>query len=260
MLILVSLAATWAGGVWFRLWAVAIALGCFHEWLAMAGGRASRGHKLLGWGLLVVVLVLVALGAHAVYLLGATAIATLAVLAHARLAGESGALWQAVPYAAFPALSFALLRGNDNAGLFAILFLYAVVWATDIFAYFVGRAVGGPKLAPKISPGKTWSGAVGGAAFGVLAGLLVASYGTPAHGIWFILAGALVLSALSQAGDLFESRLKRRYGHKDSGNLIPGHGGMMDRVDGLVAGAAALYVYAALAGGADSPALGLFLP
>ena len=132
-----------------------------------------------------------------------------------------------------------------------------VVWATDIFAYFVGRAVGGPKLAPSISPGKTQSGALGGAVGGVVAGLLLAAAAGAGNLAWLGLV-AFVLSIVAQAGDLFESWVKRRHGRKDSGALIPGHGGVMDRVDGLVAAAFALYVIGWISAAADHPAQGLF--
>ena len=120
-----------------------------------------------------------------------------------------------------PGFSLAYLRGSDHAGLIAILFLFAVVWATDILAYFVGRAIGGPKLAPSISPGKTWSGAIGGAVGGLLAGAGVRGVdrlgqaGGPRR--W-----RLLLAIVSQIGDLFESFVKRRNGVKDSSQLIPG--------------------------------------
>jgi len=132
-----------------------------------------------------------------------------------------------------------------------------VVWATDIFAYFVGRAIGGPKLAPSISPGKTQSGALGGAIGGVIAGLLLAAAAGAGH-LGMLSVVALALSVISQAGDLFESWVKRRHGAKDSGTLIPGHGGVMDRVDGLVAAAFALYVIGWISASADHPAQGLF--
>ncbi len=156
-------------------------------------------------------------------------------------------------------LSLAYLRDSDTPGLIAILFLFAVVWATDILAYFVGRAVGGPKLAPSISPGKTQSGALGGAVGGVIAGVLLAmAAGVP--NLLTIAVVALVLSIVAQAGDLFESWIKRRHGVKDSGWIIPGHGGVMDRVDGLVAAGFALYVLGSLFGGMETPAHGLFRP
>lgn len=118
-------------------------------------------------------------------------------------------------------------------GFVSILFIFAVVWSTDILAYFVGRAIGGPKLAPSISPGKTWSGAIGGAVAAVIGGGAVSmAY----HGriSLLVLGLAFILSVFSQIGDLFESFVKRRFQVKDSSHLIPGHGGFMDRVDGLV--------------------------
>ena len=143
---------------------------------------------------------------------------------------------------AFRPQVLAFLRGDDQDGLSRFCSCLRIVWATDIFAYFVGRSLGGPKLAPSISPGKTWSGAVGGIAAAVAAGLAVAAWFGPAgnpvvsgcHRAWF--------RVWSQMGDLFESWVKRQFGVKDSGTMIPGHGGMMDRVDGLVAAASALYV------------------
>ena len=139
-----------------------------------------------------------------------------------------------------PASRWPILRGGDQAGLIAILFLFAVVWATDILAYFVGRALGGPKLAPSISPGKTWSGAVGGALGGRCspAWRLRRRTGWGGRGPALV---ALLLAIVSQFGDLFESFVKRRSGVKDSSHIIPGHGGVMDRVDGLVAAAFTLY-------------------
>lgn len=136
-------------------------------------------------------------------------------------------------YAGATGLALAAIRGDDQPGLYAMFFIFAVVWATDILAYFVGRALGGPKLAPSISPGKTWSGAIGGAVSAVAAGVLLAHFLFP--GTEILAAGlAFVLSACSQSGDLFESFIKRKFGVKDSSRLIPGHGGVMDRVDGLI--------------------------
>ena len=144
-----------------------------------------------------------------------------------------------------------------SPGLLAILFLFAVVWATDIFAYFVGRSLGGPKLAPAISPGKTQSGAIGGTVGGVLAGIALAAFAGLGN-LPLLALVALLLSIVSQVGDLFESWVKRRHGVKDSGNIIPGHGGVMDRVDGLVAAAFALYAIGSMLGSADKPAQALF--
>jgi phosphatidate cytidylyltransferase len=178
-----------------------------------------------------------------------------AVLAVHGWLGRQG-VWYAsgVAYAGVSAATLSLLRGDDRAGLLALLFLFAVVWATDVLAYFVGRAVGGPRLAPAISPGKTWSGAVGGAVGGLVAGAAFAAFA--GWSAWTAVL-ALGLAVVSQFGDLLESFLKRRQGVKDSSHLIPGHGGMMDRIDGLVAAGWALYVIGALFGSADNPASGL---
>lgn len=117
-----------------------------------------------------------------------------------------------------------------------VLALFAVVWANDIGAYVFGRTIGGAKLAPKISPNKTWAGVVGGLGCGIAAAAAIA---TAASGMSVMLAIllALVIGAASQAGDLFESWIKRRFEVKDSGRLIPGHGGVLDRVDGVLAAA-----------------------
>lgn len=254
----IVLALTWAGGVWFRLLAVAIGAAIFYEWATMAGAVASTRHQVLGWLLVAAVLIALALGIEARLLLGGAVAGAVVMWVHSRMAGEGGWLWIALPYATIPAVALAMLRGADIAGVWAILFLFAVVWATDILAYFVGRAVGGPKLAPSISPGKTWSGAVGGTLAGVVAGAVVAWFAAPAIGMAGIALTALALSVVGQAGDLYESGVKRRFGVKDSSHLIPGHGGVMDRVDALVAAAVALYVVGALAGSADMPAQGLF--
>jgi phosphatidate cytidylyltransferase len=137
------------------------------------------------------------------------------------------------------------LREAEPFGWAAVLFVFLVVWATDIAAYFGGRYFGGPKLWPAVSPNKTWSGAASGLAAAIAAGGLMAwAAGVPRAGTCFVLAG--VLSVASQAGDLFESGMKRRFEVKDSGRLIPGHGGVLDRVDGLLAAAAAAWVLAAL--------------
>jgi phosphatidate cytidylyltransferase len=154
-------------------------------------------------------------------------------------------LWAAagVVYAAALLVACVLLRRDTNLGFAAIVFLFGVVWATDICGYFVGRAVGGPKLWAALSPKKTWSGAFGGALGAVAAGLVIATFMARAN-LLAIAGLALLLSAVSQAGDLIESAVKRRFGVKDASHVIPGHGGVMDRLDGFLAAA----VVAALIG------------
>ena len=161
-------------------------------------------------------------------------------------------------YAAIVAICPIWLRRDPQMGFTALLFLFATVWATDIFAYFTGRGFGGPLLAPRLSPKKTWSGAVGGLAGGVVAGVLVAYASAGTHPA---AAGvlALILSIAAQGGDLFESSVKRRFGAKDTSALIPGHGGVMDRVDGFLVAALVAVVIGALRLGAAASARGLLL-
>jgi phosphatidate cytidylyltransferase len=233
VMVIVVLAATWAGGIAFRLLAVAIGLLVYYEWSRMTRlAETSLRSNSFGWFAMALVSVNMLFGsADFTVPLFAGLVITAAIPALLRRLSwwHPGGLF----YAGLSAISLAAIRGDDSLGLIAMLFVFVVVWATDILAYFVGRAIGGPKLAPRISPGKTWSGAIGGTVAGVVGGYLV----TMAHfqdvGFWTIVVG-LSLSIASQVGDLFESFIKRRFGVKDSSNLIPGHGGVMDRVDGLV--------------------------
>lgn len=156
-------------------------------------------------------------------------------MARGAACGAAGALWIVLAAAAL-----VWLRADPAAGRANVLLLLVAVWASDIGAYLVGRLAGGPRLAPRVSPGKTWSGAAGGL-------LAAAAAGAAAGGGHGALAGAL-LSVLAQAGDLAESAAKRRAGVKDSGALIPGHGGLLDRLDGLLAAAPAAALLAHSAG------------
>jgi phosphatidate cytidylyltransferase len=157
------------------------------------------------------------------------------------------AWWSAggVYYAGLPAIALIWIRGDEQYGWLAILYLFAIVWTTDTASYIFGRWIGGPELAPRISPKKTWSGFLGGALAAMLAGVL--------FGLWIGETNALklgllslVLAVASQFGDLGESALKRLFHAKDTSGLIPGHGGVLDRIDGLifVAFAAALLGWA----------------
>jgi phosphatidate cytidylyltransferase len=150
-----------------------------------------------------------------------------------------------------------LVREHPQLGIVGILWMFAVVWGTDIAAYFAGRRFGGPKLAPSVSPKKTWSGFAGGLVAGTLAGTLLAvvarRFGwTAPVGLPVILMFSAIASVLAQLGDLGESALKRRFGAKDSGRLIPGHGGVMDRLDGFWAVAALMGVVLAATQGLRS--------
>jgi len=138
------------------------------------------------------------------------------------------------------------LRDDAAAGWANVLFILLTVSLTDVGAYLFGRLIGGPKLAPSISPGKTWSGGAGGLVFALVVGLGAAAL--TASPVWRALALAAALSVASQAGDLLESGIKRHFGVKDSGHLIPGHGGLLDRLDGLLAAAPLAALLAVMVG------------
>jgi phosphatidate cytidylyltransferase len=156
-------------------------------------------------------------------------------------AAPSRAAWRlgGLVYILVPCTFLAWLRADPESGRLAIVWLFAVVWATDTGAYAFGRAIGGPRLAPAISPKKTWAGLIGGMVSAAAAGAAVIAFaGSDAMAGFAVAAG--LIGGVSQSGDLFESWVKRRFGVKDSSNLIPGHGGLLDRVDGLLAAALAL--------------------
>ena len=151
-----------------------------------------------------------------------------------------------------------LLRGDVELGLPAILLLFAIVWTTDILGYFAGRAFGGPKLCPAISPKKTWSGAIAGALGAAIVALgAVEVFSRFQRGTFVGIA--LLLSVAAQLGDLLESWVKRRFGAKDASQLIPGHGGVMDRLDGFWAAALLGCLIGLLRSGFDAPARGLLI-
>lgn len=174
----------------------------------------------------------------------------------------SGSQWLwalcGVVYAGALLAATLILRGDASLGFVAIVFVFAVVWGSDILAYFVGRAVGGPKLMPRVSPGKTWSGAAGGTLASIIFGVLVAKFGG-LESLGAIALIALILSVVSQAGDLIESALKRHFHVKDSSGLLPGHGGLMDRLDGYVTAVVAAALIGLVRGGLDAPARGLLV-
>lgn len=240
------LALTLWGGWPFRLVWTLVAGIVAYEWLSIV----SRANAVAaGIGVVVAGLVLSVLPLTPAAVAGTTAAAALigalaAPFVRARLALELCG----VAYALAFALITPALRDRPAVGLALILWSFAVVWLTDIAAYFTGRKLGGPKLMPRVSPKKTWSGAIGGTLAGTISGALIWSWatGTPATGGWVVVA-SLLASIASQAGDLYESALKRRFDTKDSSGLIPGHGGFLDRLDGywavLVLAGLALFAF-----------------
>jgi phosphatidate cytidylyltransferase len=172
----------------------------------------------------------------------------------------TGPVWiiVGIAYAGTLWLAPMLLRADAADGFFAIVLLFAIVWTTDVLGYFVGRAIGGPKLMPAVSPKKTWSGAIAGALGAMIVGGLVAKSFELVDGT-AVAVIALLLSMVAQLGDLFESWIKRKFGAKDASHLIPGHGGVMDRLDGFWAAALVGCLIGLLRGGVDGVATGLLV-
>ncbi|MBB5751317.1 phosphatidate cytidylyltransferase [Prosthecomicrobium pneumaticum] len=247
-----ALAAAWWGGVPGYLVAGIAAVIVFHEWMGIGGAPFRRPGALLA-ALLVLAAPLV--GGLVDLSLGLAALAVAAAVGAAL--DRSAWLAGGVAYAGALGIGLTALRMDQSFGAAALLILFVLVWGTDSCAYFVGRAVGGPKLWPAVSPKKTWSGFFGGLIGGVGLALVVASLveARIAPALVVVLAA---LSLASQAGDLFESSLKRHFGVKDASGLIPGHGGLMDRVDGLIFAAAAAAALGWMRAGADQIANGAF--
>ena len=235
-LVAVAVAALWFGGVAFAALTAAAVLVMWSEWAAMH--RLPVMLRRLGLAVVggaVWVAAVMGNPAEALMLLGGGA--GLGGLFAARLQKRTGRpVMIGLLYCGLPAVALIWLRGLPW-GFHACLFVMAVVWGADIAAYFTGRAIGGPKLAPAISPNKTWSGAAGGVVGAlIIAGIMMAVWPGYANlaGALRLLVLAVPLAILSILGDLYQSGLKRRAGVKDSGTLLPGHGGVMDRLDGLV--------------------------
>ena len=240
----VVLLAVWAGGGVFQALLAVSAFIALGEWVLMVAPERmpeAFWHSMLA---MAVVLVTYALGGP----LAALALSVaLGGIVQASTAGK-GTTWLlgfGIPYVTVGIAGLAWLR--EHPGLPLVIFCLFAVWATDIGAYAAGRAIGGPKLAPRISPKKTWAGLIGGMAAAAVFGFgvaLAAGAQKPA----LALLVAPLLAVVGQIGDLFESWVKRRYNVKDSSNLIPGHGGLLDRIDGLMVAAPVLAVFHATLG------------
>jgi phosphatidate cytidylyltransferase len=250
-----AVAAVALGGWPFALFWSAAAIGVFCEWSAMA---ASSAVAVRIAGIAALIAAALAAGSGQIYLASIALAAGAVAVAAACPRGRRGWGAAGVGYAGVLLIAPVALRRDRELGLFAILFLFAVVWSTDILGYFVGRAIGGVRLAPHVSPSKTWSGACGGALGALACGVALAYVAgqtalLPAAGV------AFVLSLASQGGDLFESAVKRHFGVKDASHVIPGHGGLMDRLDGFIAASSAAALVGIIRGGLDAAARGLLL-
>lgn len=255
VLIPAVLLAVWFGGIWFELLALIIGLAIAWEWSGIVYSRAPL-QLALHAAAAIAAFISVRMGAPLAGLLAIIILQAVSML----IAAKPLAIWKmtGVLYAGLPCLALLLLRGGAQYGFIAVVWCFVIVWAADILAYFAGRLIGGPKLAPSISPKKTWAGLGGAIAGAVLASLLVTHFGELGMALPLALLAA-VLAVVEQAGDLFESSLKRAHGVKDSSHLIPGHGGVLDRVDGLIAVVVVACLVGMLRAGHSSAASGLML-
>jgi len=243
----VALAIVWYGGPWIAGLAALAAAVMAWEWSRLVGRASSLTDSLLLAGIAAIP---VLLGAYIAIWFGLL-VGLAGILLQHRLAGSRNAapIWTAAGLAWIigPCIGFVWLR-SEPAGTATMFWLLAVVWAIDTAAYIAGKTIGGPKLAPRISPKKTWAGLIGGLLAAILVGLAAALI-VGSDKIWQIalLSGALAI--VEQIGDMAESFAKRRFGAKDSGSLIPGHGGLLDRLDGMLAVVVAVVILSLVTGG-----------
>ena len=255
ILIPLVLITEWAGGIWFELLVAALGCAVAYEWVSIV----FRGAPMqLAIHLVAAIASFIFMLAHLP--LPAIGVLVLLQVLSTAIAERPATIWRSsgVLYTGLPCIALLVLRHDADHGLIAVLWCFAIVWASDILAYFAGRLIGGPKLAPTISPKKTWAGLGGAVAGAALASWAVAHFAAYPS----ILPLALIAAALAvveQVGDLFESSLKRHYGVKDSGKLIPGHGGVLDRIDGLIFVVIAAALIGSWRAGADHAATGLMV-
>ena len=248
--------AAYLGGVPFAIFWTVAALAVLWEWITMVAGPSYRLMFSACGGAIAVAGFVAWLGRPIAALL----MVGLGALAAAIFAPRERRLWvtAGIGYAGALLLAAMFLRADDVLGFAGILMLFAIVWTTDILGYFAGRAFGGPKVWPAISPKKTWSGAIAGALGAMIVAIAVSGLFGSFNKLAIVIV-ALLLSVLAQLGDFFESWVKRQFGAKNSSNFIPGHGGVMDRLDGFWAAALAGCLIGLLRGGFDAPARGLLV-
>ena len=258
----VAIAIAYAGGwPWITLVTLA-AIGLYIEWLTIVG--AAREMRVVGVGSIALAIAgcCLALGG-----IDAALLALVLGLAGIACFSPERRRWNAAGfgYAAVAQLASVWVRLDPDMGFVALVFVLLIVWATDIGGYVAGRGIGGPKLWPRVSPKKTWAGAIGGflASLIVAAGFAVFGSNKSDPTLTLKMAPLLVLAAVlsiaSQFGDLFESAVKRRFDVKDSSHVIPGHGGLMDRLDGFVAAVLLAAFFGFLRGGVDGVGRGLMI-
>jgi len=249
-----TIMVVFAGGWIWILLVTAVAIGLFYEWDGIV--NAKRDARIIAIGVIALELIGLALWFGWTGIAFTTAIVAPTLIAY--LSGERRA-WNVGGffYAAAALIASVLVRLDPAVGFYALVYPLLIVWVTDIGGYFAGRGIGGPKLAPRISPKKTWAGAIGGIVLSLVIALAATWLG------WGrlvpMIAIALVLSIVSQFGDLFESWVKRQFGVKDSSQIIPGHGGLLDRLDGFVAAIVFAALFGYLRGGLDGVGRGFMM-
>jgi len=256
---MLALVASWVGGYVFTAFALIVGAALYYEWQTLTHMHQTKMLRLIGWCFYGVVIFLL-LSSQTAEVIFTTILVAVLVLS---LLSQRSRNWIAggFIYAVVAPVALVLIRGDNSIGFAMLMFLYAVVWGTDSAAYFSGKAIGGAKLIPKISPNKTWSGAIGGTLIGIVLGLFVLALLLDFHLFDFgfrsfiILVLAFILSLVSQLGDMGESWMKRHFNVKDSSNLLPGHGGFMDRLDGLIVASIVFYIIAALFGDMNRPSV-----
>ncbi len=238
------LACIWFGDWPFDVVVILAGAGLAFEWVRMGGHSvfALPGVAVLGAVILASLAMVLGYPRASVAILGVSIVGLL--LAPKR--GQMAAL--GATYVGLGILSLLWLRDDPGVGRENLFFVLVLIWASDIGAYLTGRALGGPRLAPSISPGKTRSGAVGGLLSAILASGILTYAVQPAMSVVWLIGISAVLGIVAQGGDLFESMIKRHFGVKDSGRIIPGHGGLLDRLDALLAAAPVAALLALMAG------------
>jgi phosphatidate cytidylyltransferase len=256
VLVPIAIGTAYLGGWPFAVFWGLAAMGVLWEWISLVARSDHRTVLMTGGASLALAVALAATG----HLLAAVIVLAISTLGVAALAPAKWRTWIAagVPYAGALGVAPVVLRSDSEDGFRAVIFLFAIVWTTDVVAYFSGRAIGGPKLMAQVSPKKTWSGAIGGTLAAVIVAFILAKV-MALSGLFAIAMLAVVLSICAQGGDLFESFLKRRFGAKDSGHLIPGHGGLMDRLDGFITASVVAALIGLLRGGFEAPGRGLLV-
>jgi phosphatidate cytidylyltransferase len=258
VLVPVVIADVWAGGAWFTLFAALVGVLMAQEWVTIVHRANPLQFAIHAAAAMSGALLPFTAGPIAALV----AIAALGVVSIGLAVADEpgGARWRyfGVPYVGLPAIALVALRHDPDYGVAAIFWVFAAVWAADSLAYFSGRIIGGPKLAPRLSPKKTWAGLVGAMVGSAIASIAI-GLAIGIRGIVILAILAAVLAIIEQAGDLFKSAMKRHFGVKDSGRLIPGHGGIIDRVDGLVAVAMAAALIGTIRAGMSAAGSGLLV-